>query len=1029
MKIIGLNLKEKLILALAALILIASAIYLLTFEHFQKNQSQKLTPFGKVQTKFKNLKRKNVDSMIWEDIDRNKDIFLGDKIFTSEGSNAVLKIGPSSYIEMSPLTLIQLKHSQTHEPQVELQDGSLKASLKKEDINSIQTRNAELNMAGEGADFLIDNQKVGGSIVVLSGAVLLSAGDKKQEIKKNQAVRFSDNQISAPETIDLMGLAPSSKRPIPLSHSNEVFFNWKTLTNKKEPRLLEISNESSFRSIIKKITTDKFNEKIDLSSFKPGTYFWRIKYLSDTKDKPHTIKFSIFNDSPPRLLSPIDGQDLYLPNKNPIVLTFLWEDVAAQNYRFETNAVMTNKDQKTTITLLQKNEHILSLNQKGPFWWRVQAIFDGDSGPWSEKKYLNIQDESQPMKASYQLPQKSSIHKTNEHKILFRWLGTAEKEYTLLIAKDETFKEIIHDAKSSTGTYEWNVDRTGLFYWKVISNKQTNQTDVWKFTIEKPEIVLLSPYNQTHLTNFERGTLIDLRWTITNEIDQGESQLKTIIVLKNGIEILKTTTKQNLFKWLPKEAGKYSWWVEYLDSKSSHGEFEISFSQPLKAPQIQKEIRSKIKRKKNTSLMLFERSNRHIANLKSLEFDEGPETVTFAELKWDSIPEAKEYQLNIFRDKEGKELIISRRLFKNFFHWLNAPPGNYFFRVSFTDKNNRKSPFSEISRLIVEDIKDTDRFIQIIYPKNKFITSGEKFGFEWKPNQQAQKYTIIIKDFKERKLIKKIETLSNSILTNLDNGIYRWQVIGFENDVEISMSEERLLKIVSPKIMTNSSSVFIDQNMKNFIEADFLLGQTNSISEASQASTKYKNNQNLQLFPSSFKMNALLKTTYDMFLMTSLEYKNASNNDVNFLTDVDISISPNWIKKLNNSLNFFYGPGIGYNSLSVVNEDTNKNIGSSLNYLHFSGRTGIFYLPNNSINHQLWIDAGFSFITVNSKSFSLNYDVRLSKIRYLKKWKKLFENLYLHSGISYHYKEANNSNNKLSLASLEIPAGVGYLLD
>ncbi len=1029
MKITGLNLKEKLILAFAALLFIASATYLLTYEHFQKHRSENLEPFGKVQTKFKNLKRKNVDSMAWEDIDKNKDIFLGDKIFTGESSNAVLKIGLRSYIEMSPLTLIQLKQSQTLGPQVELQDGSLKASLNQEDIKSIQTRNGELLIEEESAEFLIDNEKLEGSIVVLSGAVLLSAGNKKEEIKKNQSVRFSNNKISAPEKIDLMEISPSTKRPIPFSQSTEVIFNWKTFINKKEPRLIEISSQSNFKDILKSISTDKYNEKIDLSSFKPGTYFWRIRYSSHTKNKTNTQRFSIFNDSPPRLLGPSDGQDLYLPIKNTLPLTFSWEDVSAQNYRLETNAVSVNKDQKTLIYLTQKNEHILNLNQTGPYWWRVQAIFDGNSGPWSEKKYFNIRDESLPLKAKYQLPLQSSIHKTNENKILFRWFGTPEKEYTLLISKDEAFKELIHETKSSNGTYEWIFDRTGIFYWKVISNERNIQADVWNFSIEKPEIVLISPNHKTHLTNFQKGTHIDLKWSITNEPEQNQSPRKKIIVLQNGIEILNSTTQENTLKWFPKESGKYEWRVEYLDSKSMTNEFELSFQPPLKAPQIQKEIRSRIKRKKHTTFLLFERNDRHVANLKVLDFEESPETVTFAELKWDQIPNAKEYHLEIFGDKDGKELIISRKIVKNFFHWLNAPPGHYFFRVSFTDQNNKKSPFSEISSLIVEDIKDTERFIEIIYPKNKFITSGEKFGFEWKPIQHAQKYNLILKSFKDRKLIKKIETTSNSILTSLDKGIYRWQIVGLENDVEISMSEERLLKIVSPKIMKNSSSAFISQNMKNFIEADILFGQTNAISEASQASTNFKSNQNLQLFPSSFKMNAFLKTTYDTFILTSLDYKNASNNDVNFLSDVDISISPNWIRKLNNSINLFYGPGVGYNSLSVVNNDQDKNMGSSLNYLHFSGRTGIFYLPNESINHQLWIDAGLSFISVNSKSYSLNYDVRLSKLMFLKKWKNLFLNLYLHSGISYNHKEVDDYNNKLTLTSLEIPIGLGYLLD
>ena len=84
MKTIQLNLKEKLILFVATICIAISAFFLISFDQFLAPGEEKLTPFGSIQTKHHLVKRKNNDGMVWENLEANMQVYLGDKIFTSD---------------------------------------------------------------------------------------------------------------------------------------------------------------------------------------------------------------------------------------------------------------------------------------------------------------------------------------------------------------------------------------------------------------------------------------------------------------------------------------------------------------------------------------------------------------------------------------------------------------------------------------------------------------------------------------------------------------------------------------------------------------------------------------------------------------------------------------------------------------------------------------------------------------------------------------------------------------------------------
>ena len=1032
MKTIQLNFKEKLILLIASVCLTISAFFLISFDHFLSSGEEKLTPFGSVQAKHHQLKRKNSEGMVWGDLETNMQVYLGDKIFTSDGSNAVIKIGQNSFIEMSPLTLIQLKQNESKKLQIDLQDGSLKAKIEKDDLDSIQTKTTEVDLDNENTELIIDSHNEKGSIVVLSGAAIIGNESNRQKIKADEMATFSNNNISQAFKIDYIPLKPNNSVPLATSQLKSTEFKWKVISNNQANKIIEVSQEKEFKTILKEIISAKDKEIVDLSTLQSGTFFWRIR-PSENKSTPGQFqKFVIFNDSPPKLLNPLNNIDIYKPQESSKIVNFSWEDVSAQRYIFETNAKNNDSRDEIFQSTTTTNKTQLSINNYGEYWWRVRAVSQQHSGPWSEKNYFKVHGHELAQKTVYLLPANESFHDLESQVIQFKWKGSPHIIYKLIISKDISFNNPLIEEFSKEGSYDWRVSTTGNIFWKVVPLKNETSVDTWSFNIRKPIIEHKAPEDAKKII-FDKKTLaLDFEWSIKSKNGINLTGVRILSIIKDGSEIEQIKTTSDRIQWEAKAPGRYQWKVNFLDAQSEAYSFEITEPPKLEAPKIKKETRSRIKKKKLSFLRLLDNNQIHFAQNGKIVFDQEPTIVTFAELKWDSIEGAKNYYLEIYKDKAGKDLLLARKLKENFFHWQGAPTGTYFFRVCYENNNSQKSPFSQLGRLIVEDIKETDRFIELKYPKHKHSTFGERFGFEWKTVEQAQKYVLVIKDFHSKKILKKIESSNGSLMTPLPSGLYRWQVYGIESDLEVAISEERFLKIADThnlKILKSNSQ---GQLLKNFFGFDALIGQIHSKSKVTRSSTTYNNSENLSLFPSSFRFSSLLNLNNQNFVTTSLDYKDGSTDSVNFLSQVTISGAINRAIKTTDHFLFYYGPAIKYDSLSLVSEDNSSNIGgSNLSYISLGAQAGFIHQIDNqkTFIHQLNIDSQFSFITVQGQTINVLYHLRKNKIPFLKSFKSVYENFYTHAGVKYSQQTAKTSDDSLNLVSWEFPIGIGVYLD
>lgn len=149
------------------------------------------------------------------------------------------------------------------------------------------------------------------------------------------------------------------------------------------------------------------------------------------------------------------------------------------------------------------------------------------------------------------------------------------------------------------------------------------------------------------------------------------------------------------------------------------------------------------------------------------------------EIVWDKLPNAAKYELE-FVGASGKSIKIFKspnNIFK-----MKMKVGKYKIRARYFDKENRKSPWSELSEFVVEpepvQLKEENAF--------KTTTNSKRpFGIvqlAWPPSPNAESYQINVFD-RDQKVVKDFTVKTNKANFKLPPGIYTYNitVIGHNN--------------------------------------------------------------------------------------------------------------------------------------------------------------------------------------------------------------------------------------------------------
>ena len=207
-----------------------------------------------------------------------------------------------------------------------------------------------------------------------------------------------------------------------------------------------------------------------------------------------------------------------------------------------------------------------------------------------------------------------------------------------------------------------------------------------------------------------------------------EANFDKIIITK---KILGSSTKVSFPR-----TGVFFWRVKQVNDSGN-----VTFKKPVKVivrpspppkkPVLKKEMRLKIK----------ESSSSVFQSIFDFFFARAWAQDRFVEIPMPT-EDAKSFLVEIYSDQEGKNLIKKGVTSKKFFKFENPETGIYWFRVSIIDYWERKGPFSDFSKMIIErEVKKSEllkpKKISLITPIHGHKMVEKKIIFKWNSEVDA----------------------------------------------------------------------------------------------------------------------------------------------------------------------------------------------------------------------------------------------------------------------------------------------------
>ena len=225
--------------------------------------------------------------------------------------------------------------------------------------------------------------------------------------------------------------------------------------------------------------------------------------------------------------------------------------------------------------------------------------------------------------------------------------------------------------------------------------------------------------------------------------------------------------------------------------------------------------------------------------------------------QWKDNPEIKEYLYQISQSKKFESILYELKTGVNQVKpIIKLNPGNYFWRVMATNKDNKTSEFSDINSF---EIKELDK-LELMFPqdKNSFNLEKDSITFSWKKNDFSSNFIFEIspdQTFQKKILTTKINTNSYNYKFTSE-GDYFWRVALLSDDgsellnspiYSVTIENNKDPNLISPKENERIDMSYADElifKWDKIQNADsYLLEITDNSGNLITKTSKLNNNQ------------------------------------------------------------------------------------------------------------------------------------------------------------------------------------------
>ena len=450
------------------------------WHHSLSQNSQK--PAGSIVRTEKDLKRRGLNSLVWENALKDETLFYHDSVLTLSESTATLLLEENTEIHLSENTLVTIEPmsaSAQSEIRLKFSRGDLRAS-NPNGTAKIETDEWTLDLSKGSEVALRQRGDKNFEVEVVKGKLDFQKDNATTSFNENQVLNITNNQVSKTSEIasDMNFQGPSFERVYSNDLISQIPIEWKGMAEK-----IQVSAAGGTDPFEKTVSS---LSKTDLA-LAPGRYTLRLM----DKNKVSSVKeIEIWKAPPIHLLSPSPRDRLKTNQDIALIWSFIPE---ARSYKIITTNTKTGKTEQKIVT---ENSMTTQFQEESDIQWKVIGLdengFEIPAG-YSSQFFLRHEPFAAPKLKSPELrvpanetPKSkkpnsswmwiwSLLIKTAEarsaasdYEAVFAWEKVeGADQYTLEISDSPDFRNPRVSETVKKTSYTWSQFSLGTYYWRV----------------------------------------------------------------------------------------------------------------------------------------------------------------------------------------------------------------------------------------------------------------------------------------------------------------------------------------------------------------------------------------------------------------------------------------------------------------------------------------------------------------------------------------------------------------------------------
>lgn len=455
------------------------------------------SPAGVIVKTEKDLKRRGMNSLVWENAYQEETLFYHDSVLTLSESTATLRLEENTEIHLAENTLVTIEPLDKNagsEIRLKFTRGDLRAK-NPSGLTKIETDQWTLDLSRGSEVALRQKGDKNFEVEVVKGQLDFQTENGTTSFNQNQVVNIENNQVSKTSEIanDIKFQGPAYERVYSLSSISQIPVSWQGQAEKIE--ITAIGDEENSEKIVTSLKSTDLN-------LAPGRYALRLV----DKNKVSEVKeIEIWKAPSLHLLAPAPRDRLRTHEDVTLIWSFIPE---AQSYKVVTTDLKSGKSEEKIV---QENSLKTSFQQESDIQWKVIGIdANGFEIPpsYSNQFFLRHQPFAAPKLKSPELripasnnkksPEKkkapssllnwwnlliSKAHAKDEaadFEAIFAWEKIeGADQYTIEISDKPDFRNPKVSKVVKKTIFTWSNFSLGTYYWRVAAGSSSGRMGVF----------------------------------------------------------------------------------------------------------------------------------------------------------------------------------------------------------------------------------------------------------------------------------------------------------------------------------------------------------------------------------------------------------------------------------------------------------------------------------------------------------------------------------------------------------------------